>query len=227
MSVARTFCIACVLLLGLQLDPNDGLVRRFDVAFDGKDRRVSEGEEISLPCAHAEGKTHTLKVYRAPTYLFRGRDFSFEFDPDMRLIVDADEDSATTIVIAEHENGTLFELTTYPEPLSPDDFKSIVDEAAHSLLDDEVTLKRGAPETHGFGPTNIPGIPLTVRVVDADEEHWFGYTNRNERGYLFAMVTPGERAMPAGRMLGLIQRTFKFGSADAATSAPSSRPTDK
>jgi hypothetical protein len=82
----KVIAAALVFVAGVSLDYS--IVRRLDMVYDGKPTVVQEGQELALPCSHAEGKSHRLKIARAKTYSFKGLGVSFEFDSSMNVQVE-------------------------------------------------------------------------------------------------------------------------------------------
>ena len=93
MSKATSIALVASALFLLPCASDDGVVRRYVMTVDGRDVRVVEGEDAVIPCTHAEGKQHTIRVIQAPTFLYRSQSFTFEFDAAMQLIVDRDDDA--------------------------------------------------------------------------------------------------------------------------------------
>src|SRR6476469_6390214 len=75
-----------VFVAGVSIDYS--VVRRLDMVYDGKPTVVQEGQELDLPCSHAEGKSHRLKIARAKTYGFKGLGVQFDFDSSMNVQVE-------------------------------------------------------------------------------------------------------------------------------------------
>src|SRR5262245_30628656 len=77
--------VAC--LAALTIDYT--ITRRLDMTYDGKTTVVKEGQDVELPCKHAEGKTHRIKLQRAKAYEFKGLGVRFDFDSTMNLTVES------------------------------------------------------------------------------------------------------------------------------------------
>ena len=232
MSKATSIALVASALFLLPCASDDGVVRRYVMTVDGRDVRVVEGEDAVIPCTHAEGKQHTIRVIQAPTFLYRSQSFTFEFDAAMQLIVDRDDDAKKTQVTCSHPDGIHFVVTRWDRPVRAADVNDLADEIAAEMENDDTEVSRKVADPRPIGADAVPGIVLHAEADGISDDHWIGWVNQGGRGYVFEMLSSSDHGMLSGRVFGLIQRSFRWVEsaaskpAQAAESAPESRPAE-
>lgn len=99
---------SCAFLLAVALIAEERQARTFLVKIDGKEVEITTGQEITIPCAHAEGKTHTLSAAESPLQRFARPGLQCAYPSACTLTFD--EGSGTLAVRIRHPAGPILKL---------------------------------------------------------------------------------------------------------------------
>ena len=201
----KTIIPTMAVLLGLSLQHS--ITRRLDMTYDGKQTVIEEGQDLELPCKHADGKTHRLKVARAKTYEFKGLGVRLDFESSMNVSVE--NLGAVTQARFIHDSGSYAGIQQFHAPPG-DAVLTRMDAGIRSQLEPMGSkLEASKPSELDVGGETLKGFAFTGKLGAAPVHLGCYWRAAPGGGHMFQFYTVGRPAGP-GEAFGLIAQSMKF-----------------
>lgn len=107
---------ACAFLLAVALLADEHQARTFLLKIDGKEYEITTGQEITIPCAHAEGQSHKIAAAESPLQKFSRPGLQCAYPSACTLTWDEAADQLAVRI--RHPGGTILKVGTAP-PATP------------------------------------------------------------------------------------------------------------
>ena len=201
----KLLTVVVTIVAGLSLQYS--ITRRLDMTYDGKPAVVEEGQELELPCKHAEGKTHRLKVARAKTYEFKGLGVRLDFESSMNVIVE--QLGSVTNARFMHSGGSHANIQQ---------FHAVAGEGALERMEAGIKAQFGPtgkfepskPSELEIGGETLKGFSFTGKL-GAVPVHLACYWREAEGGgHMISFCTIGSRPAGVGDAFALIAKSIEF-----------------
>jgi hypothetical protein len=201
----KVIAAALVFVAGVSLDYS--IVRRLDMVYDGKPTVVQEGQELALPCSHAEGKSHRLKIARAKTYSFKGLGVSFEFDSSMNVQVE--NLRAVTTARVMYHSGSFVAVQEFHAP-GGEDVLSRMETGVRAQME-AMGAKVGESKSveRVIAGEKLNGILMTAQGL-FPMEHAFFWRESEGGGHMIDFCMMGKNPLGVDKAFALIVDSLKF-----------------